>query len=585
MIEATQNWIRTQSQPRLFADIPDALRDALARPIILGPVATNEGDPGEPERTLRAHHNQTVERYGDLLLDFLRRRQASAPSVLFRHPRLLRALSIAMATLLLDACAVGPDFERSGAPDVSGYTREPLTQVTASTDVAGGEAQRFVPGLDIPGQWWVLFHSEPLNLMIEQAIRNNPTLPAAQAALRQARENVYAEQGAFFPSITVNFSPSRNKTATGALSPISASGNPFYSLYTGQVTVTYAPDVFGGTRRQVESLEATAEFQRFQVEATYLTLTSNVVAAAVQEASLRGQIAATEEIIKIETESLSILQKQFELGQVANADVAAVEATLAQAQATLPPLQKQLAVQRDLLTALIGRFPSQEPAEKFELAALRLPQDLPVSLPSKLVEQRPDIQSAEAQLHAASAQIGVAVAAQLPQFTLTGNAGAASNQISQFLATPGTAFWAVAGNVAQTIFDAGTLLHKKRAAEAAFDQAAAMYRGTVITAFQNVADTLHALKFDADTLKAAYAAERAAAKSLEIARRQLQLGAITYLGLLTTQNTYQTALIAQVQAQATRYADTAALFQALGGGWWNRTDVVPPKAWDVDFIP
>ena len=300
---------------------------------------------------------------------------------------------------------------------------------------------------------------------------------------------------------------------------------------------------------------------------------------------MRGQIAATEEIIKIETQALDILRKQLELGQVAGGDVAAVEATLAQAWATLPPLQKQLAVQRDLLTALIGRFPSQEPAENFELTSLQLPQDLPVSLPSKLVEQRPDVRSAEAQMHAASALIGVAVAAQLPQFTLTANAGTVSNLISQFFATPGTAFWTVAGNVAQTVFDAGTLLHKKRAADAAFDQAAAMYRSTVITALQNVADALHAVQSDADTLKAAYAAERAAFKSLEIARRQLQLGAISYLGLLTAENTYDTALLALVQSQAARYADTAALFQALGGGWWNREDVPPAKTWDLQFIP
>ena len=494
-------------------------------------------------------------------------------------------LFAAIAIAYLSSCVVGPDFERPAAPDVTGYTSVPLAQQTASADVAGGATQRFLQDLDIPGQWWTLFHSAPLNALIEEALKNNPTLPAAEAALRQAWENVYAEQGAFFPTVAASFSPSRNKTATGALSPASASGNPFYSLYTGQVTVSYAPDVFGGTRRQVESLAAMAEFQRFQLEAAYLTLTSNVVAAAVQEASLRGQIAATEEIVKIETEALAILQKQLALGQVAGADVAAVEATLAQAQATLPPLQKQLAVQRDLLTALIGRLPSQEPAEKFEFSSLQLPQELPVSLPSKLVDQRPDVRSAEAQMHAASAAIGVAVAAMLPQFTLTGNAGTASNEISRFIMTPGTAFWSVAGNVAQTIFDAGTLLHKKRAADAAFDEAAEMYRSTVITAFQNVADSLHALQSDAETLKAAYAAERAAFKSLEIARRQLQLGAIGYLGLLTAENTYDTALLALVQAQAARYADTAALFQALGGGWWNRTDAPPAKTWDVQFVP
>ena len=268
-------------------------------------------------------------------------------------------------------------------------------------------------------------------------------MPAAEAALRLAWENVYAAEGAFFPTAVASFSPTRNKTATGVTFTSASSGKPWFTLHTAQLVVTYAPDVFGGTRREVESLMATAEFQRFQLEAAYLTLTSNVVAAAVLEASLRGQIAATEEIIKIQTQSLAILRKQFELGQVAGADVVAVEATLAQAEATLPPLRKQLAVQRDLLTALTGRFPSQEPAETFELAALQLPTDLPVSLASKLVEQRPDIQSAEAQLHAASASIGVAVAAMLPQFTLTANGGTVANQINQLFITPGTAFWTV----------------------------------------------------------------------------------------------------------------------------------------------
>jgi NodT family efflux transporter outer membrane factor (OMF) lipoprotein len=501
-------------------------------------------------------------------------------------PGLRRTAGVTLATVvLLAGCAVGPDFERPPAPEVEGYAPEPLPAETAKADVAGGETQRFVQGLDIPGQWWTLFHSEALNALIEQALKNNPTLPAAEAALRQAWENFYAGQGAFFPTVVASFSPSRNKTATGVTFTSASSGKPWFTLYTGQVVVAYAPDVFGGTRREVESLGALAEFQRFQLEAAYLTLTSNVVAAAVQEASLRGQIAATEEIIKIETQALDILRKQLELGQVAGGDVATVEATQAQARATLPPLQKQLALQRDLLTALIGRFPSQQPAEKFELASLQLPLDVPVSLPSKLVEQRPDVRSAEAQMHSASALIGVAVAAQLPQFTLAATGGTTSNLISQFITTPGTAFWTVAGNVAQTVFDAGTLLHKKRAADAAFDQAAAMYRSTVITALQNVADALHAVQSDAETLKAAVAAERAAFKSLEIARRQLQLGAISYLGLLTAENTYQTALLALVQAQAARYADTAALFQALGGGWWNREDVVPAKKWDIEVIP
>ncbi len=426
-------------------------------------------------------------------------------------------------------------------------------------------------GLDIPGQWWTLFHSPVLNAMVEQAIAANPTLPAAQAALRQAWEEVYAEQGSLYPTITAGFSPSRNKTSA-SIAPVPSANILYYSLFTAPVTVAYAPDMFGGTRRQIESLVATAEAQRFQLEATYLTLTSNVVAAAVQEASLRGQIAATEEIIKVDSEALDILRRQLALGAVAGADVAAQEAALAQAQALLPPLQKQLSAERDLLTALLGRYPSQAPAETFDLGKLQLPRDLPVSLPAKLVEQRPDVRSAEAQMHAASAEIGVAVAARLPQFSLTGNAGTTALTFSS-LAVPGNVFWTLAGNVTQTVFDAGTLLHKQRAAIAAFDQAAAQYRSTVLSAFQNVADSLHALESDAETLKAAVAAEKAAADSLDITRRQLQLGAINYLGLLTAESAYQTALVNVVQAQATRLADTAALFQALGGGWWNRTDV------------
>jgi NodT family efflux transporter outer membrane factor (OMF) lipoprotein len=465
-------------------------------------------------------------------------------------------------------CAVGPDFERPEAPAAAGYSRDPLPVQTSSASVAGGEAQRFVAEGDIPGQWWTLFRSPGLEALIEQAIKANPDLQSAQAALRQAWENVYAGEGAFFPTLQANYSASRNKTPFAALAPVGPTLSPYYTLHTAQLLISYVPDLWGGTRRQVESLEAQAELGRYQLEATYLTLTSNVVAAAVQEASLRGQIAATEEIIKIVTDGLGILQRQFALGQVARTDVAAEEALLAQAQATLPPLQKQLATQRDLLTALVGRLPSEEPAEKFELASLHLPQELPLSLPSKLVDQRPDVRSAEATLHSASAQIGVAIAARLPQISLTGNYGSTASTITQ-LFTTGTGFWTLAGSASQTVFDAGTLLHKERAAVAAFDQAAAMYRSTVITAFQNVADTLHALQSDANTLKAALAAEQAAAMSLAITRQQLQLGAINYLALINAQQTYEQALINLVQAQASRYTDTAALFQALGGGWWN----------------
>ena len=474
--------------------------------------------------------------------------------------------------VLLCACAVGPDFHRPAAPDVSGYAPEPLPAQTASADVAGGEAQRFVHDLDIPGQWWTLFRSEPLNTLIEQALKANPDLQAAQAALRVALENVYAQQGAFYPSVEANFSPSRQKNPTAVLAPTLSSGIPIFNLYTAQVSVSYVPDVFGGTRRQVEALGAQAESQRFQLEATYLTLTSNVVAAAVQEASLRGQIAATQEIIDIESQLLELLRRQYRLGQIAMADVVAQEAALAQTQQTLPPLQKQLAQQRNALTALAGRFPSEEVGERFELSTLQLPQDLPVSLPSRLVEQRPDIRAAEASLHSASAEIGVAIANRLPNITLTASDGTTAAQLDR-LFTPGTGFWTLAASLTQPIFQGGTLLHRQRGAEAAYDQALAQYRSTLITAFQNVADALRALQSDADALQAAVRAERAAADSLDIARRRVALGQASYLSLLNAQQTYQTARINLVQAQASRYADTAALFQALGGGWWNRADV------------
>jgi NodT family efflux transporter outer membrane factor (OMF) lipoprotein len=474
--------------------------------------------------------------------------------------------------MLLAGCAVGPNFQRPATPNVERYTPQPLPAQTAAVKgTHGGEAQRFVQDMDIPGQWWTLFHSKPLNRVIEQALKANPDLEAAQAALRGAWENVYAQQGALFPSIAASFIPTRQQTS-GALSVATSNNNYIYNLHTAQVTVTYVLDVFGGTRRQIEALKAQANDQRFQLEAAYLTLTSNVVAAAIQEAALRGQIGTTRKLIEIQSHALELLRRQFALGQVATADVVAQEAALAQAQATLPPLEKQLAQQRDLLARLTGHFPIETLAEKFDLSLLELPQELPVSLPSKLVEQRPDVRSAEEQLHAASAEIGVSIANRLPNITLSGDLGTSALVIAQMFA-PGTGFWTLAADMTQPIFQGGTLLHRQRAAEAAYDQAAAQYRSTVLTAFQNLADALHAIQSDADALKVAVAAEQAASKSLAIARRTLELGNISYLALLNAEQTYLQTAINLVQARANRYADTAALFEALGGGWWNRTDV------------
>jgi len=487
------------------------------------------------------------------------------------------AVSIAAPVALLTGCSVGPDFKRPAAPEVDGYTSEALSTKTASADVAGGKEQRFALGEDIAQQWWTLFRSPELNTLIEQALKANPDMHAAQAALREAMELVYAQQGAYYPSIEAGLSATRQKNAVGTLAPTLSSGSPLFNLFTAEVGVSYAFDVWGGSRRQVESLEAQAELQRFQLEATYLTLTSNVVVAAVQEASLRAQITATEQVIKIETEVVDIFRRQQTLGAVAVAEVVAQEATLAQLQATLPALKKQLAQQRNLLARLAGRFPSEEPAQRFELAALSLPEQLPVSLPSKLVEHRPDVRASEAQLHSASAQVGVAIANMLPQITLTAAGGTTATQVSQWF-SPGNQFWSLGASLTQTLFDGGTLLHRKRAAEAALDQAGAQYRSSVLTAFQNVADTLRALQYDADALNAQVAAEHAASESLAIARKALALGSISYLSLLNAEQTYEQTLIGLVQAKANRYADTAALFQALGGGWWNRPEEAAVQA-------
>ena len=487
-----------------------------------------------------------------------------------RTARLVRyALFLTTATLIT-GCTVGPDFHRPDASVVSGYTSESLPAQTVSADVQGGEAQRFISDMDIPGQWWTLFHSVPLNRLIARALKANPNLQAAEATLRVAMENARAQVGLYYPLAQANLSPSRQRNPVGTISPTLSSGAPIYNLYTAQVNVSYVPDVFGGNRRQVEALNAQAEFQRFQLEATYLTLTSNLVVAAVQEASLRAQIAATERVINIETEQLEIFQRQYALGAIAMAEVVAQEAALAQTLATLPSLKKQLAQQRNLLAALSGHFPNEELAENFELSMIQLPLELPVTLPSKLVEQRPDIRSAEEQLHTASAQIGVATANMLPQITLSGAYGGTATQIGQ-LFDSGNIFWSLAATATQTLFAGGTLLHRKRAAIAAFDQAAAQYRSVVITAFQNVADALRAVQFDAEAVNAQVVAEHAAAESLAIARRALQLGSISYLAMLNAEQTSQQAQINLVQARANRFADTAALFQALGGGWWNRS--------------
>ena len=495
------------------------------------------------------------------------------------------------AALLITSCAVGPRYRAPQAPSDVGYAPAPLPDTSASAAVHGGEAQHLTVGGDIPFQWWELFQCEALNALIEKAFKANPSLPAAQAALRQAEELTSAQRGFFFPTVGASYQFERQKLAgnlSGSSAPgvqgngsnISAVQNPtgtphnqplYYNLHTAQLTVGFVPDVFGGNRRQVESLEAQAEEQRLLLEATYVTLASNVAAAAIQEAEVRAELAAAHEIVDFNEKALQILRAQLQLGYAMRIDVANQESALAQAKALIPPLQKQYEQTRDLIRALVGNLPNEDVPETFELQALQLPRELPVSLPAKIIQQRPDVAMAAAELHAANAQVGVAIADMLPQFSITGAAGGTATQFD-WLFRSGGPFWSVVGGVSQPIFDGGTLLHRKRAADQALKQAAFQYQATVITAYQNVADTLHAALSDADALGAAVAAESAAKVALDLTRRQMEVGYVNYLSLLTAETAYSQALLNRIQSQATRFGDTVALFQALGGGWWNRSE-------------
>jgi NodT family efflux transporter outer membrane factor (OMF) lipoprotein len=479
-------------------------------------------------------------------------------------------IGVIVAPLINVGCVVGPNFKKPDPPQVPNYTPNPPTETSSVPKISGGEAQGFVQARDIPGDWWTLFHSKPLNDLIEQALKANPNLKSAQAALVVARENTLAQRGYYYPYVSAGFSAVRARTSS-EVSPFTASGALTYGLFTPEVSVSYTPDVFGLNRRTIESLKAQEEQARYALVATHITLSSNVAAAAIQEASLRGQIDATNQLISINTNMLDILRSQYKGGYATELDVAAQEAQLAQTVATLPPLLKQLAQERDLLAVLAGGFPNQELPGKFELASLKLPQELPLSLSSQLVEQRPDILQAQENLHAASALIGVARANRLPNFTLTADAGSMALSFTRMFTSGG--FWDTGAGVTQPVFDGKTLLHRERAARAAYTEADEQYKSTVLNAFQNVADTLHAIKQDADALKAASEATDAAAVTLNLTKKQMEAGYTTTLAVFTAEQAYQQALLTLVQAQSNRYMDTAALFQALGGGWWNRPDL------------
>jgi len=490
------------------------------------------------------------------------RREGSAPV-----PSARRLVAL-LALFCLSACAVGPDFESPDAPQGAGY------------GVGGAPrlAQRLRPGRDVPGEWWRLFRSKQIEALVAEAVANHPDIAAAEAALRAARETVEADSASFLPQATVSGSATRQQVTTAAYGGLTSSSSGAaafrYSLFNANAAVSFTPDVFGKTARTVEGDEAAAEYQRYQLEAAVLALTANVVTAAIQDAAYAGQIKATRDLIAAYQQQLDILDKRLQLGAVTLADVASERALLAQAQAGLPPLEKARAQIRNQLMAYLGRLPNADRGESVNLDSLRLPGDLPLSLPSALVRQRPDILAAESRLHQASADVGVATANMFPQLTLTANGGSQAASLAQ-LFTPQTSVYALAAAASAQAFDAGGLYHRREAKLAALEQAEAQYRAAVIVGFQNVADALQAIQHDAAALRAEAAAEKASAQALDIARAQYSAGSTAFPTVLAAEQGLLSARVNRVRAQAARLADSAALMQALGGGWWNRVDETP----------
>ena len=465
---------------------------------------------------------------------------------------------IAALATALAGCTVGPDFHPPAAPASFGYG-----QGEPSAAIAGQTLER---GAQPAADWWRAFGSPELDAMVREALSANPDLRSADAALRQAHELLAAQRGALLPGIDASYQAQRAKTSN-ALSPVLATPeSPIYSLHTAQIEVSYVLDVFGGTRRAVEQAAAQAEAQRFQYEAARQALIANVVAGAVQEAALRRQLEAAQDQASALRDILAFTRRQAELGALGQADVAAAETTLAQADQAVPPLRKALEQQKTALAVLLGREAGGPAAPELDLDRLALPRDLPLVLPAQLVRRRPDIRAAEENVHAASAAVGVATAARLPNITLSAVAGGASPML-QTLTSGGNDFWTLSAGIAQPIFEGGALKHRQTAAEAGLDQAKAQYRSTVLNALKNVADALEAVSTDGEALRAAAAADEAAQRSLGFSRRQLQLGPIGGLAERSAEQAAAQARSARAAAEAARYADTAALFQAVGGDW------------------
>lgn len=479
-------------------------------------------------------------------------------------------LSAGLVAALLTGCTVGPAYQRPASPEVQGYTATPLASTVVPAQSASGAAaagQTLAFGAAVHPEWWTGFGSSALDDLMNQALAHNPDLSAAQATLEQARYNLKAAKGVFYPQLGLGLAGERLRTNGAAGGQ--AGGSQLYNLYTGQVSVSYSPDVFGLNRLAARGARAQVDVARDQLSAARLTIEGNVTTAVLGLAALEEQVTATRQTVADQRQILGLTRTRYELGAASEFDLLTQQSQLASSEAQLPQLEQTRDQTRHLLATYLGRFPSQADGLKIPaLADLHLPAALPVSLPSTLVRERPDIRAAEAQLRAANAQVGEAVARMYPSLELTGNFGGQSNDAGK-LFNPASRVWDLAANLLAPLFEGGALEAQKQAAEAAYRGVFADYQSTVLGAFRNVADVLRALQHDSAALDAEARALQSAQQAFDLVRAQYQAGAVDYLNLLTSETQVQNARIAFVQAEAQRYADTAALYLALGGGQWD----------------
>ena len=478
-----------------------------------------------------------------------------------------RLALIALGVAVPAGCSFEPPLKVPPAPLVKSYTAgSSPTKIAAISGVgAAGQAQAFAYGAKVESRWWKLYNSRAIDRLVHRAIINSPTLTAAAATLQEAHENLKSVEGLFYPQLGLSTTGQRQRQSGAGF------GGPtrIYSLYTGELQVSYDPDIFGLNRIVMHSYKAQEDQQRYALQEAYLTLEGNTVTTAIQVASLEARVKTTESLVRNEAYILKIVRQQYHLGAVTYLDVVNQESQVAATQATLPPLEQSLSAARHALAVLLGRIPSQARIPSLNLNLLNLPASLPVSMPSALVHQRPDILSAEAQLRAGDAQVGEAVAKMYPLIQITGDIGFENGRIANFF-DASSLIWSVAGGLTQTIFDGGTLRANKRAAEAALQAVIADYRYTIINDFSQVADALRAVQHDAQTLRYEQQAYVAARRAYQLARWEYKAGSVDYTTFLTAQVQYQQSSLAVVTAQSQRYADTAALFVAMGGGWWPK---------------